>query len=168
MAFMDFLFGKEEKTKTKPIYNPEQEQLLNTALGGLQQQLPLGLQNLRNILGGDEASFDAFAAPARRGFEQKTVPGIAERFTSLFGEGSKSSSAFGQALGEAGKNLEEDIFSQRIGLQQGALAQLMQLFGPALSPREQDITSPAQAGFIPQLLLAIAGGAGSLLGGKSG
>lgn len=165
MSFMDFIFGEGEKTKTKPIYNPQQEQLLDIALGGLKNQLPMGLQNLRNILGGNEETFDAFFAPARRNFEQKTIPGIAERFTSLFGEGSKSSSAFGQALGEAGKNLEQDIFSQRIGLQQDALSQLFNLFGPALSPRQYEYTLPRKAGFLENILGALAQGAGAGLAG---
>ena len=165
MAFMDFLFGKEEKTKTKPIYNPQQEQLLNTALGGLQQQLPLGLQNLRNILGGDEETFESFFAPARRNFEQKTLPSIAERFTGMLGEGSQRSSAFGQQLGEAGKSLEEDIFSQRIGMQQDALMQLLQLMSPALAQREYEYTTPRQAGFLENLGVGAAQGLGGFLGG---
>lgn len=165
MAFMDFLFGTKEKTKTRPLYTPQQEQLLGTALGGLQQQLPMGLQNLMNILGGDPATFEAFAAPARRGFEQKTLPSIAERFTGMLGEGSQRSSAFGQQLGEAGAALEQDIFSQRLGLQQGALQQLLQLLGPALAPRQEQITTPRQGGFLENLGLAAAQGAGGAIGG---
>jgi len=162
---MDFIFGEGEKTKTKPIYNPEQEQLLNTALGGLQQQLPMGLGNLKNILGGDQETFDAFFAPARRQFEQKTLPSIAERFTGTLGEGSQRSSAFGQQLGEAGRALEEDIFSQKLGLQQNALGQLLQLLGPALSPRQFEYTVPRRPGFLENILGAVAQGAGAGLTG---
>lgn len=165
MSFMDFIFGEKEKTKTKPIYNPQQEQLLNTALGGLQSQLPLGLQNLRNILGSDEATFESFFAPARRNFDQKTLPGIAERFTSLFGEGSFGSSGFAQTLGEAGKDLEEDIFSQRIGMQQDALSQLLSLLGPATAPRQYQYTKPRRQGFLENILGALAQGAGAGLTG---
>ena len=64
MAFMDFLLGEGEKTKSRPLYNPQQEQILGTARGGLQQQLPTGLENLRKILGGDEETFESFFAPA--------------------------------------------------------------------------------------------------------
>ena len=74
MAFMDFLFGEKSKTKTKPIYNPQQEQLLNQILGGIQPGIGSGIQNLQNILGGDQASMDAFQAPSRRAFEQETLP----------------------------------------------------------------------------------------------
>jgi len=163
---MDFIFGEKEKTKTKPIYNPQQEQVLNTALTGLQGQLPLGLSNLRNILGGDRETFESFFAPARRDFEQKTLPSIAERFTGFLGEGSQRSSAFGQQLGQAAKELEEDIFSQRIGMQQDALSQLLSLLGPATAPRQFQYTKPRRQGFLENILGALAQGAGvGLTGG---
>lgn len=165
MAFMDFLLGTKEKTKTQPIYTPEQEQVLGQALGGLQQQLPMGLQNLMNILGGDPGTFEAFGAPARRQFEQKTLPSIAERFTGQLGEGSQRSSAFGQQLGEAGRDLEENLFAKRLGLQSGALEQLLQLLGPALMPLQQQITTGRQPGFLENLGLATAQGFGGAIGG---
>jgi len=169
--FLDFLFGKSAKTKTKPIYNPQQRNVLDQLLGGLQAQLPQGLQNLQNILGGDEATFKAFEAPARRGFEQQTLPTIAERFTGQFGTGSQQSSAFGQALGQAGKELEENLFSKRIGMQGDALQTLLQLLSPATSPRNYQYTRPRQPGFLENFGLGAtqglsqgAGQFGSLLG----
>lgn len=161
MAFMDFLLGKGEKTKTKPIYNPQQENVLNQLLGSISGQLPMGLSNLQNILGGDEGTFESFFAPARRSFEQQTLPSIAERFTGLFGEGAQKSSAFGQQLGQAGKEFEEDIFSQRLGMQQDALSQLLSLLGPALSPRQYQYVKPRKRG-----LLEILGGAGAQFAGQ--
>lgn len=163
MAFMDFLLGTGAKTKTKPIYDPEQENLLNQLLGGLQQQAPQALQNLQKIIGGDEQFFSAFERPARRAFEQQTLPTIAERFTGQFGTGSQRSSAFGQALGTAGKELEEDLFSQRLGMQSGALSQLMQLLGPALAPRRQQYTIPRQPGLLEQVGAGAAEGVGQAL-----
>jgi len=163
MAFMDFLFGEKSKTKTKPIYNPQQEQLLNQILGGIQPGIGSGIQNLQNILGGDQASMDAFQAPSRRAFEQETLPTIAERFTGTFGEGSQRSSAFGQALGQAGRELEENLASQRAGLQSGALGQLLQLLGPAISPRQYQYTKDRQPGFLENLGVPLAQGAASAL-----
>ncbi len=158
MAFMDFLLGKGSKTKTKPIYTPQQEDLLNQLLGGVQQQIPAGLANLQKILGGDPRTFEAFERPARRGFEQKTLPTIAERFTAGLGEGGQRSSAFGQALGQAGKELEEDIFASRIGMQQDALSQLLQLLQPSLAPRQIQYTKPRQPGLLENLLSSVAAG----------
>jgi len=176
MAFMDFLFGKGAKTKTKPIFNPQQEAILNQLLGGLQQQLPQGLQNLQNILGGGEEDFAAFERPARRGFEQETLPTIAERFTGAFGPGSQRSSAFGQALGTAGRELEENLLAKRMGLQTDALSQLMSMLGPATSPRQYQYQQPRRTGFLESLLTSTAqglgagftGGLGQSLGGKLG
>ncbi len=163
MAFMDFIFGKGSKTKTKPIYNPEQENLLNQLLQSLQAPLMGGVQGLQNILGADEASLEAFQRPARRAFEQQTLPTIAERFTGLFGEGSQRSSAFGQALGTAGRELEENLASQRIGLQGDALSQLLQILGPALSARQYQYQTTRDPGFLENVGVAFAQGAGQSL-----
>lgn len=162
---MDYLFGKSAKTKTKPIFDPEQENLLNQILGGIQPGIGSGIQNLQNILGGEQEQFEAFQRPARRYFEQQTLPTIAERFTGTFGEGSQRSSAFGQALGTAGRELEENLASQRIGMQGDALSQLMKLLGPALQPRRYQYTVPGSTGALQQLLNAIAEGAGGAIGG---
>lgn len=161
--FLDFLFGKGSKTKTKPIYNPQQEDILNQILGSLSGQFPQGLQNLQNILGGNEETFRQFEAPARRGFEQQTLPSIAERFTGQFGTGSQQSSAFGQALGTAGRELEENLLSKRIGLQGDALSQLLQLLGPATSPRQYQYTKPRRPGILENVGAGASQGLGQLL-----
>jgi hypothetical protein len=166
MAFLDFLFGEGAKTKTKPIYTaPGQTDILNQITGGVKQQLPSGLSYLQNILGGSPEFFEAFEAPARRGFEQKTLPTIAERFTGALGEGSQKSSAFGQQLGQAGRELEENLMSQRLGMQGNALNQLLQLLGPALSPRQEVIEYGRQPGFLENLAIGAAPGLGMAAGG---
>ncbi len=161
---MDFLLGKGEKTETKPLFQPQQEDVLNQFLGALQQQLPMAFQNLQNILGGGPEAFKAFERPARRGFEQETLPTIAERFTSQLGEGGFRSSAFGQAVGQAGKEMEEDLAARRFGMQGDALSQLMQFIGPAFTARQQQFTTPRQPGFLEGLGMAAAEGAGGAIG----
>lgn len=167
MAFMDFLFGKGSKTKTQPIYSPEQENLLNQILSSLQAPIRSGAQNLQNILGGDEAAFEAafeaFERPARRAFEQQTLPTIAERFTGAFGEGSQRSSAFGQALGVAGRELEENLAAQRSGLQSDAWSQVLQLLAPALAPRQHQYQTGRTPGFLESLGVPLAQGASQAL-----
>lgn len=151
MAFMDFLFGKGAETKTKPIYTaPGQENILNKITQGVGQQLPSGFEYLQNILGGSPEFFESFQKPARRAFEQQTLPSIAERFTSSLGEGAQRSSAFGQQLGQAGRDLEENLFSQRLGMQGNALNQLMQLLGPALAQRQYEYEEPRKPGYLEQ------------------
>jgi hypothetical protein len=62
-------------------------------------------------------SFDFNFAPieqqARTGFAQQTMPSIAERFSSLGSGGSQRSSAFPQALSQAGQGLEEQLAALR-------------------------------------------------------
>lgn len=157
-AVREFLLGKGSQTKKKPIFDPQQEDLLNQILGRISGTggIGSGLQNLQNILGGDEESFKAFERPARRGFEQETLPTIAERFTSTFGPGSKRSSAYGQAVGTAGRELEENLLSKRIGMQTDALRQLLELLGPALQARQQQYVTPRQPGFLESLGVPVA------------
>jgi hypothetical protein len=161
----DFFLGKGAQEKTRQIYEPQQEALLNQILGSLSSPMGSGIQNLQNILGGDQSSFDDFQRPARRGFEQEILPSIAERFTSSFGEGSDRSSAFGQALGTAGRELEEDLFSKRMGMQSDAMSQLMQLLGPAISPRKYQYTVDRQPGFLENVGASAAEGLGKSIGG---
>jgi hypothetical protein len=158
MGAMDFLFGKTSQEKTKPIYNPQQEDLLNQIMNALSGPLASGTQNLQNILGGDQETFDAFERPARRAFEQQTLPTIAERFTGSLGEGSQRSSAFGQAIGSAGRELEEDLFSKRIGMQGDALSQLIGLLGPATTPRQHEYTTDRKPGFLENAILSLLSG----------
>lgn len=164
---MDFILGKGSKTKKKPIYDQDQQDILNQLLGGISGPLTSGLQNLQNILGGDQGFFDRFQAPARRDFQQETLPSIAERFTGNMGEGSQQSSAFGQAMASAGKELEEDLFSQRIGMQSNALNQLLQMLSPALSPRRHRYTTNRQPGFLENVIMAYLSGSGPGSWGKS-
>ena len=161
----EFFLGKGSQEKTRQIYNPQQEQLLNQILSSLSGPMASGMQNVQNILGGDQSTFDAFQRPARRGFEQQTLPSIAERFTGSFGEGSDQSSAFGQAMGTAGREMEEDLFSQRIGMQGDAFNQLMQLFGQGMVPQQQQYTTNRQPGFLESFGVPLAQGAGMAFGG---
>lgn len=93
-----------------PIYSPAQESVL--------------YELLRRGLAG--SSPEAIEKRARTQFEQRTVPTLAERFTSM-GAGAQSSPAFAQTLGQAGANLEEGLAALR---SQYALSQL----GLGLSP----------------------------------
>jgi len=162
--------GSHLEIDSRPVYTPDQEALLNELLAGLGGPMRSGLGNLGDILGGDKESFDRFFAPARRGFEEETLPSIAERFTGSLGEGSQRSSSFGQALGSAGKDLEEEMFSKRMGMQTDALAQLMNMFNPAMAPRQQYFSGMGQdgggggggGGFFDSFMKG--GGIGSIMG----
>lgn len=156
--------GTPGKFEQLPTVTPEQKGLLDQLLaaiggtGAMGGPLGSGLQNLQNILGGGPEAFEAFQAPARTAFQQQTVPMIAERFSGL---GAQQSSAFGQALGQAGAGLEERLAAQRAGLQSQALGQLQSLLGQGLTPQFTTQQIPGQLGALQGLF----GGLGTTLGG---
>jgi len=126
--------GKRGQTEQFPRYTPEQEKILNQLLQqGATAMEPGAMETL-----------------ARRGFEEETLPSIAERFT---GMGGQRSSAFQGALGRAGAGLEEQLAGLRS--QMG-----MQQLGMGLQPRFESAYFPRQPGFgeagitslMPQLL----------------
>ena len=152
MAFMDFLFGDKEKTEQFDRFTPSQQTSLDQILGGASGQLPQAFQFLSQILGQSPEMMEKFQAPARRAFNEKTVPSIAERFT---GMGAQKSSAFGQQLGQAGAGLEEALSAQRSGLGFQGLTQLQGLLGQGLTPQFETSVSPATQGIAPGAIDAI-------------
>lgn len=159
MAFLDFLLGKDEKTDQFQRFTPDQQGVLNQILGKSAGGLGQGFDFLQSILGGSPEAMQRFQAPARRAFEEQTLPSIAERFSSL---GAQKSSAFGQQLGEAGKRLEESLAAQRSGLGLNALQQLQQLLGVGLTPQFENVLRPATGGFLGGLSPGLGYGIGSL------
>jgi len=161
MAFMDFLLGKGEKTEQFQRFTPEQQALQNRLIGGVGQQLPQGFEFLNQILSNDPQAMAQFEAPARRAFEEQTLPSIAERFS---GMNAQKSSAFGQQLGKAGAGLEENLAAQRAALKQNALSQLQSLLGQSMTPSFENVFRPATQGFLGGLGQGASQGIGQAAG----
>jgi len=163
-AIKDFFFGRGDRFEQIPTVTGGQQNILDQILGGLsgggfgEGPLGAGLQNLMQLLSGSPEALEAFQAPALRQFEEQIVPSIAERFSGL---GAQRSSAFPQALSQAGASLAEQLSAQRAGLQSGALSQLQSLLGLGLQPQFQLASIPGQEG----LFQKFAGGLGEILGG---
>lgn len=140
---LSFLFGQQEQTQQFQNFTPEQqsalEQLLTQGLGNFNYQ---GLEN-----------------QARQDFQTKTVPMLAERFSSL-GSGAQRSSAFANALGSAGSQLESNLAGLKANIGQ-------QQLGFGLKPRFENAYFPRQAGFLENLLSAGAQGLGKAAGGAA-
>lgn len=134
------LFGKPAQLQQLPMFAPEQEQVQQQAL----QQGFGGLQGLMQPL-----DFEPYAQKARTEFGEQTVPGIAERFTAMGGQGS---GAFGRAMTGAGAGLEEGLAGQESQfdlLQRGMQQQLLsQLLGIGLQPRFQQAETQGSPGFL--------------------
>lgn len=128
-----FWGGSPAGLETYNQYTPQQQ-------AGMDQVLQRALSGI----GSHNFDFGPIEEQARRGFAEKTVPGIAERFTSL---GAQKSSAFGQQLGAAGAGLEMDLaaMKQNYGLQQQQL--LHNLLGIGLRPQFESLYRQGQEGF---------------------
>lgn len=161
MGALDFLFGKKAKDEKRELFSPEQTQLLDQLRGGAGAQVPQMFQFLQQLLSQDPEQMKAFEAPARRQFEEQTLPTIAERFT---GMDAQKSSAFGQQLGQAGAGLEEQLSAQRSGLGMTALQQLMSMLGTGLTQQTENIHRPQTFGLLGELLKGAVGGGSALLG----
>lgn len=116
-----------------PLYNPQQTNVMSQLLGMAQGQLrqqggptgggPGGPNNWQQYF-----DFAPIEQQARTQFNTQTVPSLAERFTSMGGEGGQRSSAFQGALGRAGAGLEEGLaaLKAQYALPQAQLAQNQQ------------------------------------------
>lgn len=113
------------------------------------------LQSLFN----DPEFFKAFEAPARRQFEEETIPGLANRFSSM-GSGALGSTGFRNQLAREGSNLETNLAAMRGGMQQNAIPQLfsssqmpfqniMQMLQTGLGHPTENVYQPPSNPFAP-------------------
>lgn len=147
MAFLDFLFGKGEKTEQFQRYTPSQQSAFNELLSGGQSGLPSGFDFLQSILNQSPDAINQFEAPTRRAFAEQTIPTIAEKFS---GMGAQKSSAFGQQLGQAGQRLEESLAAQRGQRSFDALNQLQNLLGTGLTQQFENVFRPRSPGLLEE------------------
>jgi len=149
----NFFTGQPSSYTTTQRFNPQQQQLQSQSI----QQLMSLLQ------GGGPSGFGAIEDQARQNFQKKTIPGLAERFSSLGGSPG-GSSGFAGLLGEAGSGLETNLAALKGQLGQQQLGQLLP-YGFAQSFDTQYF--PREAGFLENLLAPLLGGLGQG-GGQAG
>lgn len=109
-------------------YAPDQVQAMS-------QQLQSGLQGLNP---------QAIEGYARQQFQQNTVPGLAERFTSLGGQNRLASSGFGRTVGAAGSHLEGQLAGLRSNIAQGQIQS-------GLQPQFEALRTTPQANWLDRL-----------------
>lgn len=135
-----------------------QQQGINSQLGNLLQ----GSLGNTNLPGGQNSmsSFAPIAQNAQRNFQTQTVPGLAERFTSL-GGGQLGSPAFANMLGQAGAGLQSDLASQEQGfnmqqedMQNQNLMRFLQMF---LQPQFENLQHGQQSSGLSNLFSQIGG-----------
>lgn len=144
------LKGTGYKQVTTPTFSPEQTQLFQQLFG----QVSPGSQ-LSRLAGGDQSRFQELEAPALRQFGQ-LQGGIASRFSGA-GMGARRGSGFQNAQNTAAQEFAQNLQSQRLGLQQDALKDLMNMSNLLLGQRTFENTfvpkKQKKQSFWKQLLL---------------
>jgi hypothetical protein len=119
--------SKKPGLKKIPTMSGQQQGVQNQLLQQLQGLLGQGggfgqaKNYFQGLLGNDQQSRQDYEAPEMRRFKEQTIPGL----TSLFGGlGAGSSSAFQNALGQAGAGLSENLQALRSQHQGNAANQL--------------------------------------------
>jgi hypothetical protein len=133
-----------------PFYGQQQ--------GGVEQLLGqlrnMGIQGLQN----PQQAFQPIAESARRGFQQDTIPLLAERAASF--NASPRSSGYQNSVNRAATNLELGLAGQQAQFGQQNIAQLLQMLQLGLRPSTENIYTPPGQGFGS----SIAGGLGTGIG----
>lgn len=142
-------------------FTPEQMQLFQQMFGQLGPESFLG-----KLAGGDESMFGELEAPALKQFSG-LQGNLASRFSGA-GMGARRSSGFQNTTNQAASDFAEQLRSQRMGLRNQALQDLMGLSNQLLGqrPYEQFLT-PKQKPWWQEFLGSIGGGAGQALGGSA-
>lgn len=179
-GIMEMLFGSKGKTKQIPTMDAGQQQvmqMLQQALagGGIfgagNAPYQAGMGYLQDLYSQSPQAFGRLQEPYMQQFQQQIVPGIAERFSQA---GGRSSSAFNQAMGQAGAGLESGLASMFENLRSQNLGNLM---GMTEMPYKQALGllgqkpfgytyEPGSEGFLSGMLGGLGGGIG--LGGGLG
>lgn len=139
-------------------FTPEQMQLFQQMFGNLGPN-----SFLSKLAGGDESMFEQLEAPAMRQF-QGLQGQLASRFSGM-GTGARRSSGFQNTANQATSDFAEQLQSQRMGLQNQAIRDLMGMSNQLLGqkPYEQ-FRTPKQKPWWQELLGSLGGGASQGLG----
>jgi len=144
-------------------FSPEQQQLFQQLFSGSSGGIGSGLEHLSKLAGGDQSYFDQLEAPALRQFG--AIQGnLASRFSGM-GTGARRSSGFGNTTSSAAQELSESLQSQRLGLQNQAIQDLLGLGQNLLGQKPYENTlMPKQLSGWQQFFNSIGGGLGKGLG----
>lgn len=153
-------FVSPAKEKIFDKFTPEQSDLLSQLMGALTGKGGGPQGGLLGEMFG-EGGFDAFAAPAKRQFEEEIIPGLAQKFASTGGASLVNSSAFQQQLARAGEDLSARLGEQRGQMQQGQIGQLL---GALLGPQFERFYQPEGPSGLSQGIGSVLGGLGTGVG----
>ncbi len=137
-----------------PQYGQQFQGGIDQLLNQLRGQAFQGLQN-------PQQGFEPIEAASRRGFENQTIPLLAERFGGLNATGS---SGYKNALTGAGTNFELGLNQQRQQFGQQNMGNLLQMLQLGLKPTTENIYQPGSQGSFGSSLAGGLGAGAGLLG----
>jgi len=111
-GFVSGLFGKKKKKKPKTLstFDKQQQELYDQHMAGLRGEGQFA-DLYKYDTAGANANFDQnVSRPAYRNFQENIIPGITGEFRS---KNLMNSSYTGEALGRAGRNVQENLDAQR-------------------------------------------------------
>lgn len=143
-------------------FTPEQMQLFQSLFGQVGPDSFLG-----KLAGGDQSQFEQLEAPALKQF-QELQGGIASRFSGM-GSGARRSSGFQNTMNQATSDFAGQLQSQRLGLQQQAIRDLMDMSNQLLGQRPyENSLIKKDPSFLQQMALGLGGGLSQGFGGGFG
>jgi len=167
--------GDQDSMRQFQTLSPEQKKFLMGEFNQLQQMqgggaYGQGMNILQQYLDPQSSIYKNFEKPYMQEFEQRTVPGLAERFSSLGAMGGGlSSSGFGQALGAAGANLQTKLAEMKSGMQRNAISDIFGQYNQMANRQTQTpMFGYQQKGANPWQTALAQGGAGLMNAGFQG
>jgi hypothetical protein len=168
---MGLFTGTQGKWEQRSTLGKEQQPLYQQMLAAMQGQGAGGAfgasaDYYRDLLSDDSNTFNAYAAPEMRRFNEEIIPGLSEQFAGM-GSGGLSSSGFRNASVNAGTDLSERLGAIRAQLRQQGAQGLNQMGQFGLGQFNENIYQKGQPGLIDFAGPAL-GVAGAAFGGTAG
>jgi hypothetical protein len=168
---MSFWTGTPGKYEQRSLLRPDQEAIYQNQRNAIQGRGAGGAfgqsaDYYRDLLSDDNSTFDAFAAPEMRRYNEKIIPDLAEQFAGM-GAGALSSSGFRNAGIRAGTDLSERLGAIRAQLRNQGAQGLQNIGQNGLNQYSENIYTQGQPGFL-DYAAPIAGAVGGSFFGPAG
>jgi|SRR5271170_2209400 len=169
---MSFFTGTPERWEQKSILDKRQKPGYHQLLNAGQREGAGGAfgdaaDYYRSLLGEENPTFNALAAPEQRRFNEQTIPDLAEQFAGWGGRegGGLSGSGFRNAAVNAGTDLAERLGAIRAQLRQQGAAGLTGIGELGLRQYNENIHRPGTEGFLSSAIGPAIGAAATAFGG---
>lgn len=161
---MGFFKGSKGSFQQHSMLGPEQQQLYQQLQQALQGSGAGGAYGdiadyYRSLLEDDNDTYNSFAAPEQRQFNEQIIPGLAEQFAGM-GSGALNSSGFRNAAVSAGTDLSERLGKLRAQIRQQGVQGMQGLANQGLGNYNQTVYQPRSPGFFENVSTGVGQGIG--------